>query len=166
MRKSKKSKTCPVFVSIASNKGRVRAVNEDNFYADILGTREIPDLCGHRVLDHSDRYVFGVCDGMGGEQFGDVASEIAACTMREFSDIIKISGLKNLHNAGIRRCLNGEVFFEALIPGKRLIHPPGVFPDGLFVIEVERRGDRLTERPELFQRHKGGFFHIISASCM
>lgn len=99
MRKSKKSKTCPVFVSIASNKGRVRAVNEDNFYADILGTREIPDLCGHRVLDHSDRYVFGVCDGMGGEQFGDVASEIAVGTIKEFSDRIKKSSLNDLHNA-------------------------------------------------------------------
>lgn len=99
MRKSKRSKKCPVFVSIASDKGRVRTINEDNFYADILGIREISDLCGHRVLNHSDRYIFGVCDGMGGEQFGDVASEIAACTMREFSDIIKISELNDLHNA-------------------------------------------------------------------
>lgn len=99
MKKSKKSKSCPVFVSIASNKGRARTVNEDNFYADILGIREIPDLCGHRVLNHSDRYIFGVCDGMGGEQFGDTASEIAVGTMREFSDRIKKSELKDLHNA-------------------------------------------------------------------
>lgn len=99
MRKLNKLKIHPFFVSIASNKGRVRYVNEDNFYADILGIREVSELCGHKVLNHSDRYVFGVCDGMGGEQFGDAASEIAVRTMGEFSDRIKQSELKDLHNA-------------------------------------------------------------------
>lgn len=99
MKKTKRSKAYPVFVSIATNKGRVRAVNEDNFYADILGIRGKSELCGHRILSCSDSYIFGVCDGMGGEQFGDTASEIAAGTMMEFSDQIKKSALKDLHNA-------------------------------------------------------------------
>ena len=100
MRRSKKTaKTYPVFVSIAAHRGRVRIANEDNFYADILGIREAEELCGHRVLDHSASYVFGVFDGMGGEQFGDKASEIAARTMGEFSENIKNVAVEDLHAA-------------------------------------------------------------------
>lgn len=100
MRKSKKSAAGqPIFVSIATNRGRVRRTNEDNFYADILGIREVEELCGHRILNHSDSYVFGVVDGMGGEQFGDIASEIAAQTMNGFSDKIKKASLRELHAA-------------------------------------------------------------------
>lgn len=98
MRKlSKSAEANPVFVSVAANKGKVRTGNEDNFYADILGIRAVENLCGHRVLNHSDAYVFGVCDGMGGEQFGDTASEIAALTMQEFSEKIKKSAPDKLH---------------------------------------------------------------------
>ncbi len=75
-----------LLVSIASNVGKVRQVNEDNFYADKLGIREVENLCGYKVLSHSDRYIFAVFDGMGGEQFGDVASEIAARALAEAAD--------------------------------------------------------------------------------
>lgn len=100
MKKTKKSSAeLPVFVSIAANKGKVRTANEDNFYADILGIREVENLCGHRVLRHSDRYVFGVCDGMGGEQFGDIASELAVLAMKDFSEEIRNSSVEKLHAA-------------------------------------------------------------------
>ena len=99
MKKSKKSAAdSPVFVSIAANKGKVRIINEDNFYADILGIRETENLCGHRVL-RSDSHLFGVCDGMGGEQFGDIASEIAVLTMKEFSETLKYTAPEKLHAA-------------------------------------------------------------------
>ena len=133
MKKSKNPSA--VFVSIASNKGKVRAANEDNFYADILGIREAENLCGHRVLDYSDSYVFGVCDGMGGEMFGDTASEIAAFTMKDFSDRIKNANSKQLHTvvneysseANNRICrmaeerhadLSGSTFVMACVRGK------------------------------------------------
>lgn len=143
MRKSKKSAAGsagqPVFVSIATNKGKVRRVNEDNFYADILGIREAEELCGHRILNHSDSYVFGVCDGMGGEQFGDAASEIAAVTMREFSAKIKKAAPGELHaavneyacEANNRICrmtetrranLSGSTFVMACVRGE-LVYP-------------------------------------------
>ena len=77
-----------LLVSIATNVGNVRQVNEDNFYADKLGVREVENLCGYKVLSHSERYVFAVFDGMGGEQFGDLASEIAAKTLDEYADSI------------------------------------------------------------------------------
>jgi len=77
-----------LLVSIATNVGNVRQVNEDNFYADKLGVREVENLCGYKVLSHSERYVFAVFDGMGGEQFGDLASEIAAKTLGEYADSI------------------------------------------------------------------------------
>ncbi|MCB0985805.1 MAG: Stp1/IreP family PP2C-type Ser/Thr phosphatase [Ilumatobacter sp.] len=47
----------------ATHPGRVRAENEDNFVAEPM--------------------IFGVADGMGGHQAGEVASEIAATTLRD-----------------------------------------------------------------------------------
>lgn len=99
MRKSeKKGEIQPIFVSVATNQGKVRTVNEDNFYADILGVRPEETICGHRLLKHPGMYIFGVFDGMGGEQFGDKASEIAACTMRDFSGKFSNSSPEELHN--------------------------------------------------------------------
>lgn len=64
-----------------SHIGNVRSTNQDNFICDGRfmdindGTITFP-LCGTRVSkDHS---VFGIFDGMGGEECGEVASYIAA----------------------------------------------------------------------------------------
>lgn len=110
-RSGKKDNIQPVFVSIATNKGKVRAANEDNFYADILGIRPKEELCGHRVLEHPGMYIFGVFDGMGGEQFGDRASEIAACTLREFSGSFSTSSAEELHDIvnGYARTANQRI---------------------------------------------------------
>lgn len=46
----------------ATHRGKVRPRNEDSFLMDSLG---------------HERWVFGVADGMGGHQFGDIASRLA-----------------------------------------------------------------------------------------
>lgn len=85
-----------VFVSIATNAGRVRAANEDNFYGDELGIRVPQELCGHRILSSRSGFVFAVCDGMGGEQFGDTASEIAVQTLAGYAEKIKSTPIERL----------------------------------------------------------------------
>ena len=67
--------TVKVFVS--TNVGFVREHNEDNYYVDELGIRaeENEILIGELPLDK--RRVFAICDGMGGEEFGDEASLIS-----------------------------------------------------------------------------------------
>lgn len=86
-----------LLVSVASNVGSHRQVNEDNFYADKLGVREVENLCGYKLLSHSSRYTFAVCDGMGGEQFGDEASEIAVKTLSEFAPELNTAPPEALH---------------------------------------------------------------------
>ena len=85
-----------VRISYASNTGKVRTKNEDDLFIDGLGTRAKPIMAGNRILNHSDRYVFAVCDGMGGEQFGDEASLIAARTIAHYSAILNASRPKEL----------------------------------------------------------------------
>ncbi|MCQ2470179.1 MAG: protein phosphatase 2C domain-containing protein [Ruminococcus sp.] len=80
-----------VRISYASNVGKVRTKNEDDLFIDGLGTRAKENMAGNRILNHSERYVFAVCDGMGGEQFGDEASSIAARTIAHFSYVLNAS---------------------------------------------------------------------------
>ena len=49
--------------------------------------------------------------------------------------------LQNLQQVGVGRGLDGKVFLEALVPAERGVDPAGIFPDTLFVIEVERGGN-------------------------
>lgn len=85
-----------IVVSAATNVGNVRSVNEDNFYVDSLGVRKLENSAENRIFNHSDRYVFAVCDGMGGEAFGDIASEIAVTTLSEYSVRLKKTEPENL----------------------------------------------------------------------
>ena len=78
-------------ISYASNVGKIRTKNEDDIFIDGLGTRAKENIAGNRILNHSERYVFAVCDGMGGEQFGDEASSIAARTIAHYSYILNAS---------------------------------------------------------------------------
>ena len=67
-----------VKVSVSTSVGCVRERNEDNFYADEFGMRLEDEDAFTGELDMSCRRIFAVCDGMGGEDFGDDASEISA----------------------------------------------------------------------------------------
>ena len=65
-------------VSVSSSVGCIRERNEDNFYADEFGMRLEEEDAFTGELDMMCRRIFAVCDGMGGEDFGDDASEISA----------------------------------------------------------------------------------------
>ena len=95
----------------------------------------------------------------------DVAALEAACLAHEQ---LSIAGavdaaallLQDLQQVGVRRGLDGKVFLEALVPAERSVDPAGVFPDTLFVIDVERGGNiggdllRLGKgNKRLFLRH-------------
>ncbi|MCL2287264.1 MAG: protein phosphatase 2C domain-containing protein [Firmicutes bacterium] len=67
----------------ASNTGYVRENNEDNFFLNgkILST----SITGTAIeSDNADIGLFAVCDGMGGEESGEIASAIAVDTLHEY----------------------------------------------------------------------------------
>jgi protein phosphatase len=71
-----------VKVFAASDMGRVRKNNEDNFVVCNLTTGEMgltPPLRAHTLGNHGS--LFMVADGMGGEASGEVASQICALTV-------------------------------------------------------------------------------------
>ena len=88
-----------VHLSYASNKGNVRTRNEDDLYIDALGSRARENMAGDRVLTSSDRYIFAVLDGMGGEQFGDEAAAIASNTIAAHSAKLNEVSPDELNNA-------------------------------------------------------------------
>lgn len=85
-----------IFFSCRSDVGLVRKNNEDNFYCNgetlnqekifLNGTAENP--C-----------IFAVCDGMGGEEHGELASLITVQTLCDYAEKIKSAALsKNKNN--------------------------------------------------------------------
>ena len=67
----------------ASNVGNVRGNNEDNFFINGKTLQAvIPETV--YISDESSRGLYAVCDGMGGEENGELASEIAVNTLREY----------------------------------------------------------------------------------
>lgn len=88
-----------VHLSYASNKGNVRTRNEDDLYIDALGSRARENMSGDKVLFSSDRYIFAVLDGMGGEQFGDEAAAIASNTIYAHSSVLNEVSPENLPQA-------------------------------------------------------------------
>ena len=80
-----------ISAAVNVNIGRVRGNNEDNLYFNGLylteQTREQPLV--HESVCGDNRQYYAVCDGMGGEQFGEVASLIAAETVHKYAGILK-----------------------------------------------------------------------------
>src|SRR5699024_8785123 len=46
---------------------------------------------------------------------------------------------KNLDQERIGRCFNSKVFFKTFIPGKSLLHSPGIFSYAFFIVKVKGR---------------------------
>ena len=69
-----------------SNPGAVRGGNEDNFYVDDNLCDEYPSHCESDVEKELCDYglIMAVADGMGGMNAGEVASEIAVETVRDY----------------------------------------------------------------------------------
>lgn len=70
-----------------TNIGRVRQNNEDNFYlcGQYRTDVDMPNMtCTFSTPKSS--YLFSVCDGMGGEEYGELASLIAVRLLDEYAD--------------------------------------------------------------------------------
>lgn len=76
--------------AVVGNIGLVRGNNEDNFYFN--GTylteenRDIPSALAENCINPLQ--FFAVCDGMGGEAFGEVASLIAVQTLAKYHEML------------------------------------------------------------------------------
>jgi protein phosphatase len=68
---------------VITNKGLIRENNEDNFYVNGRYMNETERECELEFSVESSKYnqIFAVCDGMGGEAKGELASFIAAKTL-------------------------------------------------------------------------------------
>ena len=84
--------------SARSHVGRVRENNEDNLF--INGITLSPEMRERPfAIDGSTQFpaIFAVCDGMGGEDSGEVASITAVQTLQQFSTQMKSSPSKTLN---------------------------------------------------------------------
>lgn len=80
-------KDCILQVSYATDTGFIRETNEDSFYADGKCLHKFGESENDTYTDTADgTHVFGLFDGMGGEDFGEVASEITANTLKDFHE--------------------------------------------------------------------------------
>lgn len=79
---------CIVEYACISDRGLMRSVNQDNFLCNhMISPRacERTDGVLHGQICTSDNALFGVFDGMGGEQAGEDAALIAASTAAEYA---------------------------------------------------------------------------------
>ncbi len=86
-------------VSAVSDVGFVRQDNEDSFYADGIGIKPEGDCLLSTVTGGLDRYIFAVCDGMGGEAYGELASAISVGALSERADVLRRVDISELHSA-------------------------------------------------------------------
>lgn len=105
--------------SVRSYRGNIRKTNEDNFYANgtILAADSRDRLLSLDAVAYAP-VILAVCDGMGGEESGEEASEIAVKKLLEMDDIIKDVSSEKL-GAVIREYID-TVDFEISLHGKRM----------------------------------------------
>ncbi len=97
-----------VMYSVRSHKGKVRENNEDNFFADGV---TLPSAFINRPFSIDGSacapLILAVCDGMGGEDRGEVASGITARKLNELHRLVKTSGAKDL-DAAVKNAVNSS----------------------------------------------------------
>ncbi len=83
-----------------SDQGKVRTNNEDNFFADGIVNPD-PQNGGDITIDKIkvSSHIFAVCDGMGGESYGEDASALAVETLKNHCQNIKKSKVNRLNQA-------------------------------------------------------------------
>lgn len=85
----------------ASNVGKRRQNNEDNYYLDGQYVDSLNDT-STQVSDQTE-IIVSVCDGMGGEAAGEVASQIAVETVnKNYQNLLK----ENISDSAIEKCIN------------------------------------------------------------
>ena len=88
------------------NIGKLRGNNEDNLYFNGVflteQTREQPLDIESVCVDR--RQFYAVCDGMGGEQYGELASILAAKTIHKYAEYLKHETAIKM-DAMIERCI-------------------------------------------------------------
>ncbi|MCR5015612.1 MAG: protein phosphatase 2C domain-containing protein [Ruminococcus sp.] len=94
-----------LLVSAVSDVGFVREGNEDSFYADGFGVKPEENCLLRRTVGGHVRYIFAVCDGMGGEAYGELASKIAVQSLSKRSEILRNVERKRLHSV-VNDCAN------------------------------------------------------------
>ena len=100
MRRSSPPKNKPQLymnVSLATDTGRVRKNNEDNFYLDgkyrhVYGKNE----CENYTELAETAHTYGIFDGMGGEAFGETASALASVQLGQTARILKEADVSDL----------------------------------------------------------------------
>ena len=88
------------------NVGKYRANNEDNLYFNgVFLTEQEREKPASFHAECSDiRQLYAVCDGMGGEQYGELASLLTVETVHHFACAIKDDSKTNL-NEQINHCI-------------------------------------------------------------
>ena len=67
--------------------GLIRTTNEDNYYINGKFKKDIDaDTEGYADTAERDAYLYAVCDGMGGERLGELASLIAVMTLKQYQE--------------------------------------------------------------------------------
>ncbi len=78
--------------AVGVHKGKVRKNNEDNFYCNgVYLDEESRDMKSEYTSNCNNKVqLYAVCDGMGGEAFGEIASYIATKTLKKYEEILNI----------------------------------------------------------------------------
>jgi len=67
--------------------GMVRSTNEDNYYVNGRHKSNFGiETEGYSDNKQRDSYLYAVCDGMGGENFGELASMLAVMVLKKYQD--------------------------------------------------------------------------------
>jgi len=113
--------------SVITTKGNIRSENEDNFYFNglIMEKTDNSNLYSHSLSTTGDRFIFAVCDGMGGEEAGEEASFTAVQSLedmyvaRESKEFNSIAQLKNFMDSYVD-VSNSLIFKHSQAISKRM----------------------------------------------